>query len=42
LIEYLCNVASIGADRAVVHALPIRIPQADGAPARVIATIEDA
>jgi kynurenine formamidase len=41
LIEYLCNVASIGADRAVVHALPIRIPHADGAPARVIATVED-
>jgi len=37
LIEYICNTASITADRVDFYALPLKILDADGAPARVIA-----
>lgn len=37
LIEYLRNLSAISAPRAEVCALPIALPDADGAPARVIA-----
>jgi arylformamidase len=37
LIEYICNTASIGQDRVDFFALPLKILDADGAPARVIA-----
>jgi arylformamidase len=41
LIEYLCNTAAIQGDRTTLYALPLKIPQADGAPARVIAIEEE-
>ena len=37
LIEYICNTASITKDRVDFYALPLKILDADGAPARVIA-----
>ena len=37
LIEYICNTASITQDRIDFYALPLKILDADGAPARVIA-----
>ena len=37
LIEYVCNLGAISQARPEVCALPIRLPDADGAPARVIA-----
>lgn len=37
LIEYICNTASITQDRVDFYALPLKILDADGAPARVIA-----
>lgn len=40
LIEYLCNMAEIARPRVQLYALPLKLPQADGAPARVIA-VED-
>jgi len=40
LIEYLCNVDQIGPDRATVYALPLKVKQSEGAPARVIAVID--
>ncbi len=37
LIEYLCNLSEIGAERIEVCALPLKLLDADGAPARVVA-----
>lgn len=37
LIEYLCNLGALASPRTTVYALPINLPGADGAPARVIA-----
>ena len=37
LIEYICNTAALTRERTTVFALPLKVPQADGAPARVIA-----
>lgn len=37
LIEYICNTASITQDRVDFYALPLKILNSDGAPARVIA-----
>jgi kynurenine formamidase len=37
LIEYLCNLAAIPSQRTTIFALPLKLPDADGAPARVIA-----
>ncbi len=36
LIEYLCNLGEIAQPRIEICALPLHIPDADGAPARVI------
>jgi len=40
LIEYLCNTAQVKTERTMLYALPLKIPGADGAPARVIAISE--
>jgi arylformamidase len=37
LIEYICNLGQVRGPRTQLYALPIRLPQSDGAPARVIA-----
>jgi arylformamidase len=37
LIEYLCNLGSITEERVQLFALPLKIPDSDGCPARVIA-----
>ncbi len=37
LIEYLTNLAALEGPRTTIIALPLKIPNADGAPARVIA-----
>ena len=37
LIEYLCNLGSVASARTEICALPLKILEADGAPARVIA-----
>jgi arylformamidase len=37
LIEYLCNTAALTAPRTFLCCLPLKVPDADGAPARVIA-----
>jgi arylformamidase len=37
LIEYLCNLAALESERTQLFALPLKLPDADGAPARVIA-----
>ncbi|MDH3595983.1 MAG: cyclase family protein [Rhodospirillales bacterium] len=37
LIEYLCNLAALETERTMLFALPLKLPEADGAPARVIA-----
>ncbi len=37
LIEYLCNLAALETERTTLFALPLKLPEADGAPARVIA-----
>ena len=37
MIEYLCNLSALREPRPMLIALPIKIPGADGAPARVIA-----
>lgn len=37
LIEYLCNLGAVTSPRIEICALPLKIPNADGAPARVIA-----
>jgi arylformamidase len=40
LIEYLANTAALAAPRTFLCCLPLKIPEADGAPARVVA-LED-
>ncbi|RJQ64696.1 MAG: cyclase family protein [Desulfobacteraceae bacterium] len=40
LIEYLCNVHQIASDRATVYALPLKVKESEGAPARVIAVVD--
>lgn len=40
LIEYLCNMGEIDRQRVTLYALPLKLPGADGAPARVVA-VED-
>jgi len=40
LIEYLCNTAALQSERTMLYTLPLKIPHADGAPARVIAVEE--
>jgi kynurenine formamidase len=40
LIEYLCNTAALTAPRTFLCCLPLKVPDADGAPARVVA-LED-
>ena len=37
LIEYLCNTRALTLPRTTLFALPLKLPAADGAPARVIA-----
>jgi kynurenine formamidase len=37
LIEYLCNLGALEGPRTTLFALPLKVPGADGAPARVIA-----
>ncbi len=37
MIEYLCNLGAVTSARTEICALPLKIPNADGAPARVIA-----
>jgi kynurenine formamidase len=37
MIEYLCNLSAVEGERATIFALPLKVPEADGAPARVIA-----
>jgi arylformamidase len=39
LIEYLCNLHQVHADRIQVYALPLKVLGAEGAPARVIAVV---
>ena len=41
LIEYARNFGALRHDRTTVYALPLRLPDADGCPARVIAVEED-
>jgi arylformamidase len=41
MMEYLCNMTSIKGMRCDVFGLPIKVPNADGAPARIIAIEED-
>lgn len=41
LIEYVCNLGALRTDRPTVYALPLKLPAADGAPARVIAVEPD-
>jgi kynurenine formamidase len=40
LMEYLCNTAALTAPRTFLCCLPLKVPNADGAPARVIALAE--
>ena len=40
LIEYLANTAALAAPRTFLCCLPLKVPDADGAPARVVA-LED-
>ncbi|WGF87950.1 cyclase family protein [Marinivivus vitaminiproducens] len=41
LIEYVCNFGALTHPRTTVYALPIKLPDADGCPARVIAVEPD-
>jgi len=41
LIEYVCNFGALHRDRTTIYALPIKLPNADGCPARVIAVEPD-
>lgn len=41
LIEYACNFGALRHERTTVYALPIKVPDADGCPARVIAVEPD-
>ncbi|MAG97670.1 MAG: cyclase family protein [Alphaproteobacteria bacterium] len=40
LIEYLCNMGALEQDRVMLVALPMKIPDSDGAPSRVIALVD--
>lgn len=40
LIEYLCNTGALGRDRVFLVCLPLKLPEADGAPARVVALLD--
>ena len=40
LFEYVCNLTEIGVPHPVVVALPLKLPNADGAPARVVALVD--
>jgi len=40
LVEYLCNTKQVTSPRTQLYVLPLKIPHADGAPARVIAVEE--
>jgi kynurenine formamidase len=40
LIEYLCNLGALEGDRVMLVALPMKIPESDGAPSRVIALVD--
>ncbi len=42
MIEYLCNLHRLSGDRTFLVALPLKIPDCDGAPARVIALADGA
>jgi kynurenine formamidase len=37
LVEYLCNTAEVRSQRTTLYVMPLKIPNADGAPARVVA-----
>ena len=37
LIEYVCNATAITGDRTFICALPLKLPDSDGAPTRVVA-----
>ncbi|MCB9948218.1 MAG: cyclase family protein [Rhodospirillaceae bacterium] len=41
MIEYLCNAGALSGSRTFLCALPLKLPGADGAPARVIALEQD-
>ncbi|MFQ5953593.1 MAG: cyclase family protein [Kiloniellales bacterium] len=41
MIEYLCNLGAVKGPRTRLFALPLKIPDSDGAPARVIALEDD-
>lgn len=41
LIEYVCNFGALTRDRTTIYALPLKLPGADGCPARVIAVEPD-
>lgn len=41
MMEYLCNMTAIKAARCEVYALPLKVPDADGAPSRIIAIEKD-
>jgi arylformamidase len=41
LIEYTCNHGRLPRDRTTIYALPLRLPDSDGCPARVIAVEPD-
>ncbi|WP_333671670.1 cyclase family protein [Elioraea tepidiphila] len=41
LIEYVCNFGALRTDRPTVYALPLKLPESDGCPARVIAVEPD-
>ncbi len=41
MMEYLCNMSAIQGARCMVYALPLKVPDADGAPSRIIAIEED-
>ena len=40
LIEYLCNMGALEQDRVMLVALPLKLPESDGAPSRVIALLD--
>lgn len=42
MIEYLCNLSALTGSRTFVAALPVKVPNSDGAPTRVVAIEDDA
>jgi kynurenine formamidase len=42
MFEYLCNTGALVEPRSFVVALPVKVPESDGAPARVIVIEGDA